>query len=680
MLPKIPLSTAAEKDLPLTFEKRGTGAHEGQDLSRLGAFRRGEILRLTVTLPRGLGAAAVVLRLRRDAEVKESGGIPAEENASYDTPFDYAGTELDTLNDRYELLLDTAALCGGDASGLFYYSLLVVRGADTLFSDTVNNADAVLVRRPGRDFRLLVYAEDYEVPAWFGEGVMYHVFVDRFFRGEGKVSYPVGERGSTVTDDWDNGIPQYPAYPGAPLKNDLFFGGNLWGVAQKLDYLASLGVKVIYLSPVFKAYSNHKYDTGDYMEVDPGFGGEAALDALIRAANEKGMKLILDGVFNHTGDDSRYFNRYGTYEGQGAYQSPDSPYAGWFCFDKWPDEYASWWGIPILPKLNHAMRACRRFFTGRDGVCAHYVKKGIGGWRLDVADELPDVFLDELRASVKAASRSRKEGRAVIIGEVWENAADKVAYGRRRRYLQGAQLDSVMNYPVRNGILSFVQKGDAVSLYNVLTELYASYPREVCDALMNLLGTHDTERILTVLGSRPSDLHRSNDELAAARLSPELRARGVQLLKIAAALQFTVFGIPSVYYGDEVGLEGCHDPFCRMPFPWHELSDPVRADILDFYRALGRIRRSPAFIGGDFRILHHTAHAIAFERSRRCPGGDPTAPAYGPVDRVFVAANRGRSPARIRLDAVGVILLSSGSASFDAGVLTLGEDSVAIIK
>ena len=658
MLPKI--LPAQDGEHELIFEKIGTGDREGETLSGLGAFVRGEVLRLRVRCPRALGAAAIVLRLRPD------GGEDT------DLPFDYIETDIGTCTDCYERTLDTAALCGGKPSGLFYYSLLVVRGADTLFSDSINNVDFRLATHPGNDFRLLIYGEDYTVPAWFGEGVMYHVFVDRFCRGEGAVSYPVGERGSTLSDDWDHGIPQYPAYPGAPLKNDLFFGGNLWGVAEKLDYLASLGVKVIYLSPICKAYSNHKYDTGDYTVVDPGFGGEEALDALIEQAAQRGMKIILDGVFNHTGYDSRYFNRYGTYPGVGAYQSPDSPYADWYCFDEWPDEYASWWGIPILPKLNHACPACRRFFTGPDGICARYVRRGIGGWRLDVADELSDDFLDELRTAVKGASDGREGEDAVIIGEVWENAADKIAYGHRRRYLQGKQLDSVMNYPVRTGILSFVQSGDADALYHTLVELYASYPRPVSDALMNLLGTHDTVRILTVLGSCPEDYTRTNDELSVARLSPARREEAVRLLKIAAAIQFTVFGIPSVYYGDEVGLEGYHDPFCRMPFPWAELADPLRADLLAYYRALGEIRRSPAFHGGDFRILSHTAHALAYERVRRLPDGT--------VDRVLIAANRGKTSARFRVRAQGHILLASTAAAYENGRLILPPDSVVILR
>ena len=650
MLPRFPIDSPAA----VTFRKY---AADGRDVTHLGAFPLGETVRLTVTCPRTLGASAVVLRLWPDGMTER------------DTPFEFVSEDVTTLTDTYELTLDTAALCGRSPSGLFYYRLLFVRRGDTLFSDSINNVDFELVPRDGSAFRMLVYEADYTTPSWFGEGVMYHVFVDRFCRGEGETHRRTGVRAPEIDPDWEGGIPQYPEYPGAHLTNHIHFGGNLWGVAEKLDYLRSLGVKVIYLSPIFEAYSNHKYDTGDYMTVDGGFGGEPALDHLIAKAGEYGMKIILDGVFNHTGDDSRYFNRYGLYPTKGAAQTEDSPYHSWYHFRKFPDEYESWWGIPILPKLNHETEACRHYFTGENGVCAHYVKKGIGGWRLDVADELNDAFLDELRVSVKNASADRKDGPAVIIGEVWENAADKVAYGNRRRYLRGKQLDSVMNYPVRSGILAFIRDGDAEMLYHTLTELYASYPRCVSDALMNLIGTHDTERILTVLGSDWEDYDRPNEELAVSRLSPEKREKAARLLKLASALQFTVFGIPSVYYGDEVGMEGYHDPFCRFPFPWHDLNDPTRADLLTHYRTLGELRKSPAFYGGDFRILHHGETHIAYERVAK----DQT-------DRVVIAVHRGEGEVTVPVQAEGKIAYSCGEVSYSDGALILGEDSFCILR
>ena len=276
----------------------------GEDVSNRGAFSLGSVLRFTVMCPRRLGVRAVVLRIARDGE------------PTRDIALDFF--EMVDGEDRYclDLTLDHSFCAGQD--GLFYYELLFLRGFDTLFSQTNNNVDFSLDYHSEKKFRLLVYRKDFHVPTWFAGGIMYHVFVDRFFRGEGEVGV---REDAIVNGDWNGGIQQFAPYPGAPVANNEFFGGNLWGVAEKLEYLASLGVTTLYLSPVFKAYSNHKYDTGDYMQVDEMFGGEAALDHLIERAKQYGMRLILDGVFNHTGDDSRYFNRYGKYDSIGAYQS-----------------------------------------------------------------------------------------------------------------------------------------------------------------------------------------------------------------------------------------------------------------------------------------------------------------------------------------------------------------------
>ena len=587
MLPRLPLDSPAA----VTFRKYTA---DGVDVTHLGAFTKGEKIRLVVTCPRTLGASAVVLRLNRD-------GCTAK-----DTPFEFVSEDVDTLTDTYELTLRTSSLCGKAPSGLFYYRLLFVRNADTLFTDSINNVDFELTERDGRDFRLLIHQKDYTTPAWFGKGVMYHVFVDRFFCGEGKV----GQRDDVIMNpDWESGIPQYPENPGDELANNMFFGGNLWGIAEKLPYLAALGVGVIYLSPIFKAYSNHKYDTGNYLEIDSMFGGEAAFKNLLDKAKELNIRIILDGVFNHTGDDSLYFDRYEKYGKTGAYSNPDSPFRDWFRFRSYPDEYETWWGIQILPKLNHSVDDCRRYFTGKGGVCEKYIEMGIGGWRLDVADELSDTFLDELRDVVKGASA----GEGIIIGEVWENAAEKISYSQRRRYLRGDQLDSVMNYPFRNAALALLVDGDAPFFADILKSVYASYPKCVCDSLMNLLGTHDTERILTVLGNGGRDLSEfTNDDFAVMKLSDSDRERGIKLLKLAATLQYTVYGVPSVFYGDEAGVEGYSDPFCRKTYPWGRECE----ELLAHYRLLGKIRtQNEVFKDGEFEIERAEGALVVYSRS-----------------------------------------------------------------
>ncbi len=561
----------------------------GSEASRRGAFPLDTELEFRLSLSRRLGVTAVILRLSPD------GG---EAN---DYPLIFSGTSGDT--DEYTVSINlNAAFCGGE-DGLVYCEFLFLRGKTCLFSDTWNNVDLVLSSESRRKFRLMVYRKDFHTPAWFAGGVMYHVFVDRFCRGEGEV----GSREDAILNpDWENGVPPYPEKPGDPLDNNVFFGGNLWGVAEKLDYLISLGVTVLYLSPIFKAYSNHKYDTGDYECVDEMFGGDAAFRHLLKKAKEKRIRVILDGVFNHTGDDSRYFNRYGKYDGVGAYQSFDSAYHDWFCFKEFPNSYDSWWGIPILPKLNPNCIDCREYLAGKKGIVSKYIEMGIDGWRIDVADELSNEFLDLMRESVKQSSK----GEGIIIGEVWENAADKIAYGYRRRYFRGKQLDSVMNYPVKDAILTFLMSGDGDFFYNTLTDLYSSYPSEVCDSLMNLLGTHDTDRILSVLGGAPLG-SLSNRELAEYRLCGPMRERAIRRLKLASILQFTVFGVPSVYYGDEAGSEGGHDPFCRMPYPWGREC----AELVEHYKLLGKIRReNSVFAHGEMNFVSHMKHFVAFER------------------------------------------------------------------
>lgn len=574
----------------------------GKNATERGAFYCRETLTLTASVPRAHGFLGVVLRIARDGE------------GDRDIPFAFHGTTGGV--DCYRLSLSLTALAAPADHGLFYYEILFLRGADTMFTSTVDNVNFTLSPHTSGRFRLLVSQNEFDTPHWFRGKTMYHIFVDRFAPRGGK------RRADAVYhEQWHEEIEQFGAYPGAPVANNEFFGGTLWGVLDKLDYLESLGVGVLYLSPIFRSVSNHKYDTGDYETVDEQFGGEEALQALLDECHRRHIGVMLDGVFNHTGDDSRYFNRRGNYPTTGAYQSTESPYFDWFYFKKHPDSYLCWWDIPILPKMNLSNPVTHRYFVGEGGIVEKYTKMGVLGWRLDVADELPNDFLDELRLRVKKGT----SGEGVVLGEVWENAADKIAYGKRRRYFEGRQLDSVMNYPFRRGIISFVRDGDATALTGALTELWGSYPKVVCHCLMNILSTHDTERILTTLGGEADDGRFTNAELREMRMSSEEYTLARQRLMMAAAIQYTVFGVPSLFYGDEAGLEGYHDPFCRRPYPWGR-EDPV---LLDFYRRLGRIRREHAvFENGEFGWLLQDAHALAFERRDK-------------TGHIVVAANRG---------------------------------------
>ncbi len=557
----------------------------GREMSEQGAFKEGETLTLVLKMPREIGASGVVLRIMKDGE--EPRDIP------------FTATEMG-LTEEYRLDLI-------NRQGLYFYEILILRGLETLFSSTENNLDISFSLNEGNKFTLLTVDRDYKPPVGFSGGVMYHIFVDRFNRSE-KVSLPRRED-AEYESDWYNGRLQYSKNRGGEVKNNRFFGGSIPGITERLPYLESLGVGVIYLSPIFEAYSNHKYDTGNYMKVDECFGGDEALSELIEKAHERGIKIILDGVFNHTGDNSLYFNKKKKYSSVGAYSGKGSPFYDWYTFLERGDGsvgYESWWGIEIMPRLNQKNPVCRDFFCGEGGVCEKYMRMGVDGFRLDVADELPDEFLYAFRERMRSIDPN-----AILIGEVWENAVTKISYGERRHYFEGKQLDSVMNYPFRTAVIDAFGYSDAEMLADTLNMLYSTYPKEMSDNLMNIIGTHDTERILTLLAGADGD-GMTNAEADAFRLSEEERSEGILRLKAASALQYTVYGFPSLYYGDEAGTEGLFDPFNRRAYPWGK----EEKELLGHYADLGRVRKNPVFDGGAFRIAHFEGPLLVFEREK----------------------------------------------------------------
>ncbi|MDD4089670.1 MAG: glycoside hydrolase family 13 protein [Tissierellia bacterium] len=447
-----------------------------------------------------------------------------------------------------------------------------------------------------KDYELLIYDENYSTPNWAKGGIIYHIFVDRFFR------YQIIKKKGAIIRNWGETPYYLPDKKGEILNND-FFGGNLDGIREKLSYIASLGVSIIYLSPIFEAYSNHKYDTGNYLKIDPMFGTENSLKKLIREAKKYGIYVILDGVFSHTGDDSIYFNKYGRYDSIGAYESKDSPYYGWYTFNNWNDDYVSWWGIKTLPEVNESNNSYVNFIAGKNGVVQYWQKVGVMGWRLDVADELPNEFIIALRNSIKSNYDS------LIIGEVWEDASNKYSYNKLKEYLCGKQLDSVTNYPLRNGIIEYVKNKDCTYLHHIMNKIMETYPPHTVNCLMNVLGTHDTKRILTILGSESVPSSRS--EMAKSKLSYEELKQGSKLLKIAVLLQMTLPGIPCIYYGDEAGMEGWEDPFNRGCYPWGN----ENKDILDYYMFIARFRRqNNVLAAGKYKCLIHDKGVFVFER------------------------------------------------------------------
>ena len=504
--------------------------------------------------------------------------------------------------------------------GLYFYRFSMKKGGyvSCLRGDIGGFTDV-----EGGAFLLTVYDVGYQTPDWFKGGVMYQIFPDRFYR----VGTTPDIKGRIIRENWGE-LPSFrPNEHGKVLNND-FFGGNFQGVKSKLSYLKELGVTIIYFNPVFEAASNHRYDTSNYLKIDPILGTEEDFKELVEEAKKLEIRVILDGVFNHTGDDSVYFNKYGNYPSVGAYQSTDSPYYSWYSFSEFPNKYESWWGIDILPEVNEASEAYQEFIFGKDGVLWHWLDCGIGGYRLDVADELPDFFLKNLRKSVKS-----KDKDAIIIGEVWEDASDKIAYGTRREYLQGHELDSVMNYPLKNAIIGFIQTGNAGILAHTVRTLIDHYPKQTVDCLMNILGTHDTARILTVLGGK---ICYNKEEMASesAFMNENERNLAIEKLKMAALIQFTLPGVPCIYYGDENATEGHIDPFCRTCFDWEHLNE----DLIGFYSKLGKLRADfkEIFKDGGFDSVIVNGGFIVYKRFKK-------------DNAVYVYVNNSSKPQALRL-------------------------------
>lgn len=459
-------------------------------------------------------------------------------------------------------------------------------------------------------YQITVY-KDFKVPTWYKEGILYHIFVDRFNNGNrnGKIDNP--KKNSFIYGNWED-IPMYIKDSKGDIIRWDFHGGNLRGIINKLGYLKKLGVSILYLSPIFEASSNHKYDTGDYKKIDPMFGDEETFKELINKAKEKDMSIVLDGVFSHTGADSKYFNMYGNYNSLGAYQSKESPYYPWYIFEDFPQKYKSWWDVKTLPNINELEDSYMDYIIyDKYSVINKWIDMGVKGWRLDVADELPTKFIRELKRELKKADDD-----SILIGEVWEDASNKISYGQRRSYLLGEELDSVMGYPFRNNMFSFL-KGEIKSyeLCNRYMQIKENYPKESFKSNLNLIGTHDVTRAKTELNY------------------------DVDLVKLAVAVQMTFEGVPYIYYGDEAGLCGGVDPDNRRTYPWKNEDE----DMLSFYKDIIKIRNKNTLLSsGDTDFIYTENNSVfAFIRFNENN------------DRILILVNRSESTERISLNIDG---------------------------
>lgn len=578
-------------------------SRDKQYKSKLSPITIGEGLNLSIILHDGYYPCNVHLVIRRDGcDAQYIEMYPSERNHDCYT--------------KYSVTYST------DTAGLYWYHFEF----DGNFKrNRVYNVGYSVgeVTDNGSEYQLTVYDTDYKTPDEFKQGVFYQIFPDRFHNsGKEKGELPYGRY---LVTDWSE-KPVWKQDKVFPEIGQDYFGGDLKGIEQKLPYLKSLGVTIIYLNPIFEAHSNHRYNTADYFKIDPSLGTEDDFVSLCKTAKKMGIKIILDGVFSHTGDDSIYFNRYGRYGNSGAYNDRNSEYFSWFNFIHWPEKCHSWWGVKTLPELNETVPSYMDFICGENGVLRYWMKRGASGWRLDVADELPDAFLDQIRRTIKSENPD-----ALLIGEVWEDASNKISGGGRRRFLLGNQLDSVMNYPFRSAIIDFVSGGDGHDFTDSILTVIENYPKPSLDTLMNNVGTHDTERIITALGAE--NMPSTRPEQSKFVMTDEMLERGRKLSKIAAVLQYTLPGIPCLYYGDEAGMYGCRDPFNRATYPWGNED----TELVEFYKKLGLLRaENIAFNGGEFNVTVSGLGYVIYTREND-------------DNKVLVAVNRWREEEKFEL-------------------------------
>lgn len=444
-------------------------------------------------------------------------------------------------------------------------------------------------------FQLTVFTKDISVPDFMKGAIFYQIFPDRFCNsGQPKENVPTDRK---IHGDWYEN-PNYLPNENGLILNDDYFGGDLKGITQKLDYISSLGVSIIYLNPIFEAHSNHRYNTADYLKIDPLLGKEEDFEELCKEAKARGIRIILDGVFNHTGSDSVYFNKERRYATVGAYSSKDSPYYNWYCFFNYPNGYDSWWGFDTLPKINKNSEEAIEFFCS---VVKKWIRLGASGFRFDVVDELTNYMLYRLSKSIK--EERVYDSQPSVIGEVWEDVSTKEAYGERKHYFTENTLDSAMNYVYKDALFYYFENKDAEALLDTIIRTIENYPKDNLDAMMNMISGHDIERAITRLakgaaGGRDRYWQAMNDYM-----DPSMYERAKNMLKQMAIIEYFLPGNPCLYYGDEAGVYGFKDPHNRKTYPWGREDK----ELIQFFQKLGGIRKENAFLkdAGFLPLIFH---------------------------------------------------------------------------
>ncbi len=602
-------------------------SHELQFREPFGAAPTGSDVRLSLEVTSENAPDSVMLRLWHDEEENLIEMQLAEENG--DARLYSASLRLP----EEPCLVWYYFIAEADGGRAFYSNNNLKRGGEGVMTETATDIS----------YQITVFDKSFTVPEWYRESIMYQIFPDRFCRS-GKISEISGHKSEyTIHEDWYEPLTfaKHP-FENGPACSD-FYGGNLKGIISKLDYLKELGIGTLYLNPIFEAFSNHRYDTGDYSKIDSILGTEDDFRELCEKCRKAGIRIILDGVFSHTGSDSIYFNKYRTYgEDTGAYCNPSSPYRSWYQWEEGGNGYRSWWGCSNLPNINETEPTYLDYILrGDNAIIKKWLRLGASGWRLDVADELPDEFIKLLRTEAKSAKAD-----AVVIGEVWEDASNKVSYGALREYLLGSELDSVMNYPFKDSVLGFLLGyADAEEFGSCMTVIMENYPKAALYGAMNIIGTHDTVRVKTVLGGQQCADSADNDRKMNFRLSSHAETTAIERVRLAAFFQMTFVGVPCIYYGDEIGMQGLADPFNRMPYTWRCI-DP---ELLEYYKKLTSLRNStPCLRGGDFRQLYACGSVYAY--LREISDGHDVFGKSAECGTVLCAVNRGEADTELALD------------------------------
>lgn len=456
-------------------------------------------------------------------------------------------------------------------------------------------------------------AVNFSVPDWAKGKIMYHIFIDRFFRGSEEPMQEMPRR--HIHKDWDEEMQVGPDEEG--IWNNDFYGGDIKGITKKLDYIQSLGVSILYLSPPFSSQSNHRYDTSEYEKIDPYAGCNEDLKELCDEAHKRGMKVVLDAVFNHTGSDSKYFNKFGTFNNLGAYQSYDSEYTSFYRqiynekLGVWDFDY--WWGMDNLPVCDGSSPTWINYITGEGGIIDQWFALGIDGLRLDVADELTDYYIEQIK---KAVERNKEDG--FIIGEVWKN------YMRMNRdYVAGGKgMHTTMNYPWVDPIIRYFRSADTESLRWAIYDTLTECPDESIYSQMNFTSTHDISRPLTIYGAPEEfsdngewiwDPNRKEDRMYCQnhKLTKEQYEHAKEIYEAHVATLAFLPGILSIFYGDEVGAEGLGNLANRKPYPWGKEDQ----EIIELFTSIGKVRATNKFLEqASLNMLKINRDFVMFER------------------------------------------------------------------